>query len=149
LVLFGLLDVQRFKERAVSIMVGLKAFAIWLIILVLAVLNGALREMMLIPLLGTSVSLVLSGLLLSGLIFVTTYLVLPWLKMQYSRELVIVGLSWVALTIVFEFAFGLSQGQSYQELLAAYTFTDGNIWPVVLVVIALSPWLAVRIRRQI
>jgi hypothetical protein len=69
--------------------------------------------------------------------------------MQYSRELVIVGLSWVALTIVFEFAFGLSQGQSYQELLAAYTFTDGNIWPVVLVVIALSPWLAVRIRRQI
>lgn len=128
-----------------SIVVGLKAFAIWIMILVLAVLNGGLREMVFKPLLGTSASLVLSGLLLSGFIFGITYLLSSWLGGQSSRELIIVGLGWAVLTIVFEFVFGLSQGQSWQELLAAYTFKEGNLWSVVLVVTALSPWLAARL----
>lgn len=126
--------------------IALKALAIWAGILVLAVLNGALREAVLSPKLGTAPGLVLSGVLLSALIFVVAYFSLPWIGARRPAELVGIGLGWVALTLVFEFSFGLWQGKSWQVMLEAYTFKGGNIWPVVLVVTALAPYLAGKLR---
>ena len=125
---------------------SLKAFAIWMGILVLAALNGALREGVLIPKLGSTPGLVLSGVLLSGLILLVAYLALPWLDTRRPSVLVGVGVGWLALTLAFEFGFGLWQGKSWQALLDAYAFKEGNIWPVVLVVIALAPYLAGKLR---
>jgi hypothetical protein len=124
----------------------LKTLVLWVGILMLAVLNGALREAILIPQLGTATSFILSGVLLSALIFVIAYISLPWLGARRSTELVGIGFGWLALTIVFEFSFGLLQGKSWQALLEAYMFKGGNIWPVVLVVTALAPWLAAKVR---
>lgn len=126
--------------------IAIKALAIWAGILVLAVLNGALREAFLIPKLGTAAGLILSGVLLSALIFVVAYLSLPWLGARRRAELLGIGLGWLALTLVFEFSFGLWQGKSWQVLLEAYTFKGGNIWPAVLVVTALAPYLAAKLR---
>lgn len=56
------------------------------------------------------------------------------------------GLGGLALTLVFEFSFGLWQGESWPVLLEAYSFKDGNIWPVVLAVTALAPYIATRLR---
>ncbi|MFP4315714.1 MAG: hypothetical protein ACOC24_04915 [Desulfovibrionales bacterium] len=124
----------------------LKALVIWTGILVLAVLNGALRDAVLIPKIGTTAGLVLSGLLLSALIFVVTYVSLPWFGVRRPAELMGIGLGWFTLTIVFEFSFGLWQGKSWQVMLEAYMFKGGNIWPAVLLVTALAPYLAARLR---
>jgi hypothetical protein len=48
--------------------IALKALAVWAGILMLAMLNGALREAMLIPKLGTAAGLIVSGVFLSALI---------------------------------------------------------------------------------
>ena len=128
------------------VVVTLKALAIWVGILMFAVLNGVLRETMLIPQLSTASSLILSGVLLSVIILVIAYFSLPWLGARRLAELAVIGLGWLALTIVFEFSFGLLQGKSWQVLLEAYMFKGGNIWPAVLVVIALAPWLAAKFR---
>jgi hypothetical protein len=119
--------------------VALKALVIWVGILVLAVANGVLREFVLIPGFGTPAALVLSGLLLSALVIGVAYLSLPWLQISRPVQLCVVGLGWLALTLVFEFSFGLWQGKSRSELLEAYTFKGGNIWPVVLAATALAP----------
>lgn len=126
--------------------VALKALAIWAGILVLAVINGGLREAILIPKLGTATGLVLSGILLSALILVIVYLSLPWLSACRPADLVGIGLGWLGLTLVFEFSFGLWQGKSWQNMLEAYTFMGGNIWPIVLMVTALAPYLAAKLR---
>lgn len=126
--------------------VALKALVIWAGILVLAVGNGALRESVLIPGLGTPAALVLSGLLLSALIIGVAYLSLPWLEISRPRQLWSVGLGWLAFTLVFEFSFGLWQGKSWSELLEAYTFRGGNLWPVVLATTALAPYIAAKLR---
>ena len=128
------------------IVLSLKAFAIWTGILVLAVLNGALREAILIPKLGKAPGLVLSGALLSALIVVVAYLSLPWLDTRRPAALAGIGLGWLALTLVFEFSFGLWQGKSWHVMLDAYRFKDANIWPAVLVVIAIAPYLAANVR---
>jgi hypothetical protein len=71
---------------------------------------------------------------------------LPWLGARRPVELVGIGLGWLALTLVFEFSFGLWQGKSWPVMFEAYTFKGGNIWPLVLVVTALAPYLAAKLR---
>ena len=57
-----------------------------------------------------------------------------------------IGFYWLALTLVFEFSLGLWQVKSWQVMLKAYTFKGGNIWPVVLAVTTLAPYLAAKLR---
>lgn len=115
----------------------------WLIILGLAVANGALREAVLIPSLGKPSGLVLSGVLLSSLVALVAYgLVRVKQDVTVSQGLLL-GILWLSLTLAFEFTFGrYVEHRSWAELLDAYTFKDGNIWPVVLVVTLLAPSVA-------
>lgn len=123
-------------------MLAAKALAIWLAILCAAIANGALREVVLIPHLGQTTGLLLSGGLLAALVLAITYFSLPWLGVRRAASLLGVGLGWLALTLAFEFAFGRLQGKSWPVLLEAYMFKDGNLWPLVLLVAAAAPWLA-------
>ena len=125
----------------------LKAFAVWLIILTLAIANGALREAVLISLLGKPSALILSGVLLSGLIFGMAYIALPWVGRIPVESYAVIGIGWLCLTLVFEITFGrIIQGKPWPQLLEAYMLRDGNIWPIVLLVVALSPYAAAKIR---
>lgn len=126
--------------------VAAKALVLWSVILVCAVANGALREAVLIPRLGTSPGLVVSGLALSCVILLVAYLGVPWLGARSDTGLVLVGLGWLAATLIFEFSLGLLRGKPLAEILSAYTFAGGNIWPVVLAITAIAPWLAARLR---
>lgn len=126
-----------------------KAAAIWLVILVCAVLNGVFREAVLLPAFGTPVAFVLSGMILCVCIVTVSLVLIGWLGLLDTQQAVRIGTIWVSLTLAFEFGFGrLVQHRGWPELLEAYTFKDGNIWPVVLVVTFLAPLLAVRIRAR-
>lgn len=123
-----------------------KSLTVWLVILFCAVANGALRESVLISHLGKAPGLLLSGVLLSALILVITFLALPWLGAHRPAQLMGFGAFWVALTLAFELSFGRFQGKTWATILEAYTFKDGNIWPVVLLVTAVAPYAAARLR---
>lgn len=58
------------------------------------------------------------------------------------------GVLWVALTVAFEFLFGrFVAKRSWTDLLRPYRFANGDIGPLVLVVIALSPVLTALFRH--
>lgn len=121
-----------------------KALVIWLGILVMAVINGAFREAVLMPALGRA-GLILSGVLLCILIIAVACVALPWFGPLPPARYVEIGVGWLLLTLVFEFTFGrLVQGRSWSELLEAYRFKDGNIWPVVLLVTAIAPYMTAK-----
>lgn len=127
-----------------------RALVIWMGILVLAVFNGLLREAVLLPMLDQPLALILSGILLSVLILAVAYLSLPWLGRLSATAYIAIGLGWLCLILVFEFAFGrLIQSRPWPELLDAYTFRDGNLWLLVLLVTAAAPYAAARIRRWV
>lgn len=120
-----------------------QALLVWLVILGLAVANAALREAVLIPHLGKPVGLTLSGVLLSFLILLVAYGFVRLRKGFTVPQGLGIGALWLALALVFEFSFGHHvQNKSWAELVAAYSFSGGNIWPVVLVVTLLAPSLA-------
>lgn len=126
-----------------------RALAVWSGILAAAVVNGVIRESLLIPLLGTLSGLVLSGLLLSLVIFVVSLLAIRWIGVATARQALSIGLLWLVATLAFEFGLGAGlQHKTMAELLAAYTFEGGNLWPLVLLVTALSPLAAHRLRNR-
>jgi len=128
----------------------LKALALWFAILILAILNGAFREAVLIPALGGLAGLVASGLLLCTCVFLVAFVAVPWFAPLGSPQYLLIGLFWLLLTLLFEFGFGrYVQHKTWAELFEAYTFAGGNLWPVVLLVTCLSPWLAARLRRAV
>lgn len=124
-----------------------KVFLVWIGIVILAIANGLLREAILIPVMSKPTGMVLSGVMLSGLILAVAYLTLPWFGPLPLTGYAAIGIGWLCLTLAFEFSFGrVIQGKPWPELFEAYLFRDGNIWPVVLLVTALAPYIAAKVR---
>ena len=118
----------------------LKSFIIWICFIPAAILNGGLREYVLAPAIGQKWSLPASGILLSVLVFLITRLMYPRLiKNSTRKEKWLTGIVWVLLTVIFEFATGLSGGNSISELLTAYNPLTGNLWLLVLAATLFSP----------
>lgn len=120
----------------------------WLAILVLAIGNGLLREAVLGPRLGRVAGAIASGLLLIAAVFAVAWLLLRWRPARSPAQAGRLGLGWLVATLVFETGLGLARGLSWPELLSAYTFADGNLWPLVLVAVLLAPWLSMRMQRH-
>jgi hypothetical protein len=57
-----------------------------------------------------------------------------WAGPRASRELLLVGAVWLALTLAFELGFGRASGKTWRELLADYDVAG------VLVATLLGPW---------
>jgi hypothetical protein len=125
----------------------MRPVAVWFLILLFAIINGAFREAVLIPNLNKPVALVLSGLLLSCIILILAFRLAHWMRLDTRSRCLSVGLLWVCLTVVFEFGFGAIRGRSLVDVLEPYTFRGGNIWPVVLAVTFFAPLIAARMRR--
>ncbi len=131
-------------------MLALKAIAVWLLILVCAVANGVFREKFLLPTFGVVAAFVISGLLLSLCIVVVSAALIPWFGRLTMSSYFLLGASWLALTLMFEFGFGrFVQHKSWAQLFEAYAFQDGNLWPLVLIVVTVAPLLAARLRGSL
>jgi hypothetical protein len=124
-----------------------KAVVLWAVILLLAIANGVLREAVLIPTLGRFAGLMTSGIILSLLIFLVAVFTAPWYGQLGAPTYWHIGALWLVLTLIFEFGFGrLVQHKPWNELMQAYNFNGGNLWPAVLVVVLISPRIAAWLR---
>ena len=127
----------------------LKSLIIWFCFIPVAILNGGLREYVLVRVVGESWALPVSGIILSVCIFLITWLLLPRLvKVRTSGTAWLIGICWLILTVAFEFASGLAGGTTLAELLSAYNPLTGNLWLLVLATTLLSPVMAGRISRH-
>lgn len=125
----------------------MKSIVVWLIIVIAAILNGGLRETFLTPLIGAQLSLPISGITLSVLVFVITYLSIPFLGDVKSGAYLRIGLFWIILTLSFEYLFGhYVMGKSWNEINQVFDVQNGNLFIVVLFVTALSPWTAAKLK---
>jgi len=125
----------------------LSALGLWLLLMLIAVLNGMLREVWLVPQLGSGTALPLSGVLLSILIFIVTLTTVRWLPLAAAADAWKVGGFWLLLTIAFELLFGhFALGASWDRLLAAYSPGNSNLWLLVLLTILVAPFLAAKTR---
>jgi hypothetical protein len=124
-----------------------RSLVVWFLMLVLASVNGAIREALLIPMMGDVAGRAVSTLTLSGLVLLLTYLTIRWIHPRSGRETSIIGILWVMLTLAFEFLAGhFVFGNAWSHLLEDYNVFRGRIWILVLITIALAPFVCARIR---
>ena len=117
-----------------------RAGAVWLLLLIGAIVNGGVRQAFLVASLGESRAHVVSTLLLCSLIFGIGWVASGWLDLRSAGEAWLVGVGWLLLTIAFEFLAGhFLFGTPWPTLLADYDLSRGRIWILVLIVTALTP----------
>lgn len=120
----------------------LRALAVWGLLLVLAVLNGGVRDTWLSPVLGDTIGRAISSVLLALLIVLATCLTSRWIGPTTPGQAMTVGALWVGLTLGFEFGVGhYGFGKSWPELLADYDLLRGRIWILVLLATFVAPML--------
>ena len=113
----------------------IRSYAIfWVVLVIVAVINGAVRELTygrnLRELRAHQLS-TFTGMFLSG---IATWLFARFYPIGSIQAALVIGLIWVVLTIAFEFVFGrYVAGHSWTRLLADYNLPAGRVWLVFLV----------------
>jgi ABC-type xylose transport system permease subunit len=117
-----------------------RAVAIWLLLLVVAVFNGALRERLITPRFGEQGSHIVSTAILAAAIFLVAWISVSWIGPKNGLDAMVIGIVWVALTVAFEFLAGqYAFGNSWERLIADYNVFSGRIWILVLAANLLAP----------
>jgi len=125
----------------------MRALAVWLLMLIVASANGALRQAVLIPALGETAGRAVSTVVLAALIALLAWAALPWIAPRTNRDAWSIGAVWVALTLAFEFLAGhYLFGTPWELLLEDYNVGRGRIWILVLIVTAIAPPVCARAR---
>jgi hypothetical protein len=126
----------------------------WLIVWfgapVIAIANGALRELVYRPYMGERTAQLVSTALLIGLLALYMRSLDRRWRLPSGRSAYKIGLSWLALTVAFEFGFGrYVEGASWEQLLAQYDVTRGSAWVLVPLWTTVGPAAirALRVRR--
>ena len=109
-------------------------------IIPIAILNGGLREYVLVKL--GNLALPLSGIILSLCIFVVAFLLIPQIKNCRKKDYFIFGSIWFVLTNLFDLSMYISNGEGFVDLLKSYNFMTGNLWILVTISTFLAPIFA-------
>jgi hypothetical protein len=116
--------------------------AVWFAIMLIAILNGAARDVLLVPRLGDPVARALSCLTLAALIMLVTWVSLRWIHPASLGDAWTIGAMWLALTLTFEFVGGhYAFHTEWSTLLADYNLLKGRLWILVLVATTIAPAL--------
>ncbi len=127
----------------------LRYLVAWFVMLAVAMVNGALREY--------TYGRYVSELSADQLSCVTGILLFAVVIHQYvkswppasAREAWYIGLFWMALTVAFEFLFfHYVGGEPWEVLLANYDMSEGRLWPLILLWVAVAPFLFYRLRNK-
>jgi peptidoglycan/LPS O-acetylase OafA/YrhL len=119
----------------------ISATGAWLTLVILAIINGAIREKYINLHIGQQKGHIISSIVFCIVIlFVTYFYVLLFSKGYGTEAMIDVGIYWLALTVAFEFVFGhYVAGHSWERLLADYNIFNGRIWIIVLITTFFAP----------
>ena len=125
-----------------------RAAAIWFAIMVAAILNGAARDILLVPRLGDPVARAISCVTLAIVIVGLTWVSLRWIGPGAMSEAWTIGSVWLVMTLLFEFGVGHYVFRTpWTTLLGDYNVLAGRLWILVLITTLTAPALILRTQR--
>lgn len=121
----------------------------WLVLAVIAIVNGTIRQFVYGPVMPELAAHQLSTL--TGILFTgdAVWLLDRSWPIGSAKEAWIIGGCWLLMTITFEFGFGhYVAGHSWSRLLADYNILEGRVWSLFLAWIGVMPWVIWRLRNS-
>ncbi len=116
--------------------------------LIIAIANGALRQLTFAKSMSELRAHQLSTLTGSVLIGIFIWVVVRIWRPSSARQALAIGIVWLVLTVAFEFIFGrFVMHHPWTRLLNDYNLYEGRLWTVFLAWLTIAPYLFFRIRR--
>ncbi len=127
----------------------LRAFVVWLVMMILETVHGVLRTLLLVPLVGDFRARQLGVITGSLLIFGIAWLFIRWVRARTTPQLLAVGLEWAVLTVLFEIGLGiLVLGLPWERVAEDYDLPQGGFMGLGLLFMALAPLLTDKFHRR-
>lgn len=119
----------------------------WIPMLGLAIANGALRQLTFGKRMSELRAHQLSTAIGAAIIGCFMWFVIRVQPPASSRQAVTIGLVWLSLTVVFEFAMGrFLMHRPWRQLIQDYNLAAGRVWALLLLWLALAPYFFYRLR---
>ena len=121
---------------------------VWLLLAVVAIANGVLRQ----STYGKYVS-ELAAHQVSTLTAILAFGVVVWgvnrfWPIESASQAWTIGICWLVMTVMFEFGFGhYVAGHPWEKLLADYNLLEGRVWLLVLTWVVVLPFVVFTISR--
>jgi hypothetical protein len=116
-----------------------RALLSWLVLLVVAFLNGTLRVVAYPASLGDfaarQVAAVVGAVAFGAVIW---FLLRRW-PVAGARQAWAVGALWAVLTVIFEVAMVRGSGRPWQEVAEQYALWKGSLWPLLVLWVLVAP----------
>jgi hypothetical protein len=120
---------------------------VWVIIMVAEVLHGTARVAFLEPSVGDFRARQIAVFTGSAMLLAMTIIFARWIGASSVRQWIGIGLLWLGLTLAFEVLFGrLVMGYSWERLTSDYNLLRGGLLPIGLLVLAVAPLIAAKVR---
>jgi hypothetical protein len=119
----------------------------WIGLVVLAIINGVIREKGYAQFMNELSAHQLSTLIGIALLGLFIWILTGVWRIESAKQAYLIGAIWLILTIVFEFLFGhYVMSHPWSKLLHDYSIFKGRIWIFVLIWTAIAPYLFYKIR---
>jgi hypothetical protein len=128
-------------------MVWRRAFVVWLILLLVESVHGVFRRLVLEPWIGDFSARQVSVFTGAALILIVSYLLIDWIRPGTARQLTLIGVMWVVLTLGFEIGVGRLVGASWERILSDFNLLRGGLLGIGLLIMAFSPRITASLRR--
>lgn len=120
----------------------------WLPMILIAIANGLFREKFLAKRLSELHAHQLSTATMILLFGVYVWALFRMWPPAFANQTIWIGSLWLLLTVVFEFLFGhYVVGHPWDKLLHDYNMLQGRIWILVLVWIAIAPYIIYQLQK--
>lgn len=119
----------------------------WLFIVVAESVHGTFRRLLLEPRIGDLPARQISVVTGSVIIFIIALLCIRWIGARTFAEQFKLGLLWAVLMFAFEIGIGFMLGYGWERILSDFNPAKGGFLLVGFLFMAVSPMLAVRIRK--
>jgi len=127
-------------------MLYLKSLGIWFLLAISAIIVATFRIAVLLPQVGEQTAHQLGTILYLIVQFLIIYLFIRKMKIRDVKTLLLIGIFWAVITIIFEFVFGhYVIGHSWQKLFADYNLFNGRLWVLVLINNIVAPLISGKI----
>ena len=83
------------------------------------------------------------------LILIVTYFSIDWIKAKTVRQLTLMGVMWVLLTLIFEIGLGrFVFDYSWERVLSDFNLRRGGLLSIGLLIMGLAPRVTASLRRR-
>src|SRR5215472_6564249 len=128
----------------------LRAVGLWALLMAAETLHGLWRVKVLSVWLGDQFARDVGVFIGSLIILLIAFACIDWIPARDVRTLLLVGSTWVVLTIGYELALGrFAFGRPWSEIAADFDVFRGRLLPFGLLILLFSPLLAARLRGRI